>query len=53
MMWCLLHLLALFVFWPFVFVTVPMHIISEVNKNLDKHNREVQRQLGLEKNKHR
>jgi hypothetical protein len=32
-MWFVLHLLALFIAWPLLFLTVPMHIVSSVKRD--------------------
>lgn len=33
MMWIILHLIVLFVCWPLLFITVPLHIVSSIKKD--------------------
>lgn len=33
MLWILVHLIMVFVCWPLLFLTVPLHIISSIKKD--------------------
>jgi len=33
MMWIILHLIVIFVCWPLLFITVPLHIVSSIKKD--------------------